>query len=103
MLTGVEEAFTLDAEVEVEVDALVGVEVDVEAPVLVAGVEDDVPGIVWAPTMARSATPATAVKAAPAVSRLSKTMAASRARIRPAVVRVLSMSVSLGPGPEANL
>jgi hypothetical protein len=101
VLTGVEDAFTLDAEVEVE--ALAGVGLDVEALVLVAGVEDDVPGIVWAPTMPRTATPATAVKAAPAVSRLSKTMAASRARIRPAVVGVLSMSVSLGPGPEANL
>jgi hypothetical protein len=90
-------------EVEVEVDALADdeLEVDVEGLALDAEVDDDkVPGIVCALTMPSSATPATAVNAAPAVSRLSKTMAALRARIRPAVVRVLSMTVSFGPSPQ---
>jgi hypothetical protein len=50
--------------------------------------------------MPSNATPATAVKAAPAVSRLSSVMAALRARIRPAGDSVLSMTVSLGPRPQ---
>jgi hypothetical protein len=42
--------------------------------------------------MLNSATPATAAKAAPVVSRLSSLMAALRARIRPAVVCEFSMA-----------
>jgi hypothetical protein len=50
--------------------------------------------------MPSNTTPATAVKAAPAVSRLSSVMAVLRARIRPAVAFVFSMTVSLGPRPQ---
>jgi hypothetical protein len=53
--------------------------------------------------MPSNATPATAVKAAPAVSRLSSVMAALRARIRLAAGDMYSMTVSLAERPQPTL
>jgi hypothetical protein len=60
--------------------------VDVPAVVLV------VPGIVYALNAPRRATPATALTAAPVVSRLRRRMAASRARTLSWVVSLISMA-----------
>jgi hypothetical protein len=79
-VTDVEDDFTVDVDVELE-----AAEVDELA-------DDEVAGIVLALTMPSSATPAIAVKAAPAVSRCSRAMAALRARIRPAVVSLSSIA-----------
>jgi hypothetical protein len=118
-LTGVDEDCRLDedaepaAEVEEDVELLEGeglgeavleVGVDVEALVFDAVLSDDeVPGIVLALTNPRSATPATAVNVAPAVSRLSIRIAASRLRTLPAASCLFSMIVSLSPSPKPNL
>jgi hypothetical protein len=110
-LTEVEVDFAVDDEVELEAVELEAEELDVGAeeldveavPLAVCVEEDELPGMVCALTRPRSATPATALKAAPAVSRLSSLKAASRAWILPSVVRVLSIALSLGPGPQPNL
>ena len=51
-----------------------------------------VPGIVYALNAPRRATPATALTAAPVVSRLRRRMAASRARTLSWVVSLISMA-----------
>jgi hypothetical protein len=103
-LTEVDEELTLDDDVELEVEleaADVEAMGDGDVVAVVAAVDDDeVPGMVCAPTMPSSATPATAVKAAPALSRLSNMMAALRALMRPAMAGVVPMTVSLGRGPQ---
>jgi hypothetical protein len=67
-------------EVELAVVELLVVElVVVEAFVAAACVVDDIPGMVWALTVASTPTAATAANATPAVSWLSRRVAVSRA------------------------
>jgi hypothetical protein len=68
---------------------------DVDADVSFEEV-DDAPGIVAALTALKAPRPATAVIAAPTVSRLSVRRAASRARILSSVLSVLPMATSVG-------
>jgi hypothetical protein len=90
-------------EVEVDEDEVeLEVEVDVEVEVVVlADAEVVVPGIVFALTALSTPTPATAAKATPAVSRLRRRMAASRARTLDCVV--LSMAESVAAASESSL
>lgn len=67
-------------------DELEDVLEDVVALAVVDAVLDEVPGMVYALTVPSRPTPATALKATPAVSRLSRRIAASRACILRCVV-----------------
>lgn len=81
----------------VELDVVDWVSSDeVEVAELLAGVAEVLPGMVAALTALNSPTPATAAKAAPTVRRLSRRIAASRARIRRSVAWVLSMANTVG-------
>jgi hypothetical protein len=80
-------------------DELVEVEVEVEAAVeLAVEVKDEVVGMLWALTAANTPTPPIAAKATPAVMRFMRRMAESRALIRPPVPSgVLSMAATVAP------
>jgi hypothetical protein len=97
-----------ESEVAFEVDELEelveAVPDEVEAVVAVA--PDDVvlePGMVMALTVPKMATPATAAKAIPAVSRSSRDRALSRASIRASGVFVPSMLVRMPPASQSSL
>jgi len=64
---------------------------------------DVVPGMVIALTAPKMATPATAAKAIPAVSRSSRERALSRAWIRACGDFVLSMLVRMRPASQSSL
>jgi hypothetical protein len=76
------------------------VDVDVEVAVLAAWVVEEVPGMVDALTAPNTPTPATADTAAAVVRRLSRRIAASRARILSCIF--LSMGLVL-PAPMKRL
>ena len=99
-LTGVEDepSDELDEELEVVLDEVVAV---LDAVVAVLDAVDVVPGRVCALTTPSKPTPATALKATPTVSLLSKRIAASRACILPWVFG--SMCCSLPAASESFL
>lgn len=66
-------------------------------------VYDTIPGIVYALTAPRTATPVIALIPTPAVSRLSIRVAALRARILVSVVLSVSMVLTVAPGAESYL
>jgi hypothetical protein len=79
---------------------------DVELDVLVAAPDDEeaaVPGMVRALTVPKMPTPARAAKAKPAVSRLSKDRALSRARILASEGFARSMLVRMLPPSQSSL
>jgi hypothetical protein len=84
LVTGVVDDCSPDDEVLVEDEEEVDVAV-LAVAVLV------VPGIVWALTAPSTATPTSALTAAPVVSRLSRRIAASRARTLSWIVSLISM------------
>jgi hypothetical protein len=94
-VTGVVDDWSPD-EVLVEVDEE---EVDVVEALAVALVVV-APGIVWALTAPKRPTPITALIAAPVVNRLSRRIAASRARTRSWVVSLVSTLVSVALASE---
>jgi hypothetical protein len=81
-------------------EAVVDDEVDDEA---VAVEVFAVPGIVLALMAAKRPTPRSELMAAPVVSRLSRRMAASRARTLAWVVSLVSMPVSVGARTKSRL
>jgi hypothetical protein len=88
-----------------EEDELEVVELE-ELEVVVAAVPDDeaaVPGIVRALTVPKMPTPATAAKAMPVVSRLSRDRALSRARILASEGFVCSMLVRMLPPSQSSM
>jgi len=87
---------------ELDVDAL---DADDVVAVLAVSVDEDdvVPGMVTAPTVPKMATPATAAKAMPAVSRSSRERALSRAWIRASGDIVLGMLVRMRPASQSSL
>jgi hypothetical protein len=78
-VTGVEDEPSDELDVEVELELEVALEAVLLEAVDLVDVVDVVAGMVWALTTPNKPTPATALKATPAVSLFSKRIAASRA------------------------
>ena len=89
---------------EVDDELVVAAADEVAAAEAVAHEDDELePGMVRALTVPKMATPATAAKAMPAVSRSSRDMALSRALIRASGDFVLSMVVRMLPASQSSL
>jgi len=88
-------------------DELEEAELDAAEVVVVEAVPDDdeveVPGMVSAPTVPKMPTPATAAKAMPAVSWLSRDRALSRARILASEGFVCSTLVRMLPPSQSSM